>query len=73
MKKFIFPRQLANEVDPVTLKPSILIQVNLKKTYIPCEEQTEVNNDIFCVMRDAGLVGPNNTFEVGGGFDPLKV
>lgn len=70
-KKFILPISKANDVSPDGL-PSVMVQINLKKTYIPCGVGVNIPNDVFSVMKDAGIVSGNETYEVGGPFDPVR-
>lgn len=70
-KKFLIPTSFANERDPITLKPAIFIGVNGIKTYIVTGEVTPIKYECFCILKDAGILGSNETYEVGGEFDPF--
>ncbi len=70
-KKFLFPFNLANDCSPEG-KSSIMVQINSKKTYVICGEETMVDEDVFALLKDVGLVSSNETYEVGGPFDPVR-
>lgn len=71
-KTFFFPKSKANECDPVDGKPSIYVQIGAKRVFIHCEEQVHVERDVFSILRDCGIVSSDETYEVGGPFDPIR-
>jgi len=71
-KIFNFPDSFANDRDPMSGVPSIMVAINGRKQFIPVGRDTEVDYEAFCLLRDCGIISPNQTFEVGGEFDPFK-
>jgi len=72
-KQFLLPSSFANERDPVTLKSCVMVGVNSKKTYLPVGEVIPISYEVFCVLKDVNILGSNQTYEVGGDFDPLRL
>lgn len=71
-KKFFIPKNKANECNPMSGKPSVMVQIGARKVYIPCEEETLIDSDSFSVLKDAGIISATETFEIGGPFDPVN-
>lgn len=70
-KKFIIPTSRANDCDPLTGIPSIMVQNNAKKTFVPCGVETSIDADVFATLKDAGIITPEENYEVNS-FDPIK-
>lgn len=69
-KFFWFNRQLANWVDKDG-KSVIRICINGKVTIIPVERDVSIDYDVFCVLRDAGMISSSTTYEKGKIFEPF--
>lgn len=65
-RRYIIPIQKANERDPATMKPSVIVISGGKTMYLPVGEQITIAQDIFSILCDAGVLSP-----MEGGFDPL--
>ncbi len=71
-KRFILPREIANDCDPDTLKPSVVVTINGKRTFIPVGEPVAISYENFCTLKDAGILGPGHFYCVNAEFDPLN-
>lgn len=71
IKKFIFPLRFANECGPDGAS-SIMVQINSIKHFVPCGIPTDVPENVFAVLKDAGIVSSDESYEVGGPFDPIR-
>jgi hypothetical protein len=69
-RRFLFPRTLANDCDPATGKPVVMVQINSKKTMMPVEEPVEVNEDAFCLLKDVGII--KEEYQLDEVFDPMN-
>jgi len=69
-RRFLFPRSLANECDPATGKPVLMVIINSKKTMMAVEESVSVDQDIFCLLKDIGIV--KTEYQLDEIFDPLN-
>lgn len=70
-KRFVFPTNKANDVDPQG-RPAIMVQINSVRYFVPCGVETTVDNDVFCVLKDVGIVSASQTFGVDEIFDPVR-
>lgn len=57
---FIFPRNLADDVDRETGKHCITVSINNKKTLIPVEEPVYISRDIYDLFTSIGRYLPPN-------------
>lgn len=71
-KEFLFPESVANDTDPLTLKKVIRIQVNAKVHTIPINVRTKISYEAFCILKDAKIISPEETYETGKPFDPIR-
>ena len=71
MKTFYFPKKLSNDVDPKTGKHCIKVQINSFSQFFPVEEETPVSYEGFCLLKDIGVISPEQTYALGGEFDPF--
>lgn len=53
---YTFPRHLANGRDPITKKPCVCAGINTKSIHIPINTPTEVSNDYWSLLRQAGIM-----------------
>ena len=71
-KEYFFPEDLANEINPDTGEKSILTTLNSQKTYTPVGKRIGIDYETFCVLKDANIINPNETYETGKPFDPIR-
>ena len=62
---FVLPRRMANDIDIKTGKPCIFVGINGKATYIPVEEPTPIPYNVFCVLKDNGVLDYYKSYEEG--------
>lgn len=53
---FNLPRSMANEIDLATGKPCLHIGINGNQTYLPVEEPTLIPYNVFCTLKDMGIL-----------------
>jgi hypothetical protein len=71
-KTFFFPNHVANDINPFTGESCIVVGVNGRKTYIPIGIKTKISYQVFCVLKDSGLINPERTYESEEAFDLLR-
>lgn len=69
-RRFLFPRSLANECDPETGKPVVMVIINAKKTMMFVDEPVYVDQDAFCLLKDVGII--KSEYQLDEEFDPLN-
>jgi hypothetical protein len=62
---FILPKRMANDVDIVTGKPCLFVGINGKATYVLVEEPTPISYNVFCALKDIGILDYYKTYEEG--------
>lgn len=70
-KMFLFPKSLANEINPSTMEKCILLRINGQVSYIPVEKKVVINLQEYSLLRDIGVITGDHTYEVNPEFDPL--
>jgi len=68
---FNLPREMANDIDLVTGKRCITVGINGKNTNILVGEPVPIPYDVFCVLKDAGILNSYKKFTEGEDFKPL--
>jgi hypothetical protein len=66
----MFPSTVANDCDSDGT-PSIIVNINSKKTIVHTEEPVTLEYDVFCVLRDSGIISKDENYQAVGDFDPL--
>ena len=72
-KLFFIPTEKGNERNPETGELSVYVSINGHPHYVPVNKETTMDYDVFCVMRDAGIFGPNATYVSYDDFDPMRI
>ena len=68
-KRYIFPKEIANERDPQTGKSSVMVIVNGKQTFLPVEEPIEIPPDVFALLKDIGII--REDYQTDKDFNPF--
>lgn len=69
-KKFNFPHTFADSRDEYG-RPCIFVMIQGKPTYIPTGEFIEIEYNVYCLLKDIGIIGRNIHLEEGVEFNPL--
>lgn len=70
-KRFILPRSFANDGDPDTGKPIVLVYVNSKRYNLYVEEEIDIPYEPYCVLKDSSAYRDIDKYDMGGEFDPF--
>lgn len=62
---FVLSKRHANDIDIVTGKSCIFVGVNGQPHYIPVEEPTPIPYDVFCILREIGVMDVYREFNEG--------
>jgi hypothetical protein len=57
---------MANSIDPVTGKACIWVGVNGKQYTVLVEEPAIIPYNVFCVLKDCGILENYDSFNQGG-------
>ena len=72
-RAFFIPKNKANDRNPDTGESSIFVSINSKVQYVPVDKEVTMSYEVFCVLRDAGIFGPNSTYVSPDDFDPMRI
>jgi len=61
--KFIFPKEKANAIDPITKKKAIYASIGHEVIYFPVEEPVELHYDYFSLFIDIKLLSTLYKFD----------
>lgn len=62
---FKLPKSVSNEIDPVTGRPCVFVQVNGKAYHIQVDVDTPIPYPAFCILRELGKIPNYNSFDEG--------
>lgn len=68
---FNLPKTMANSIDTVSGKPCIWVGVNGKPYVLIVEEPIPIPYNVFCVLKDNGVLNPYEKYIEGEEFRPL--
>lgn len=68
---FNLPRTMANSIDPGTGRPCIHVGINGKYWDILVEEALPIPYNVFCVLKDIGILNHYEKYAEGEVFKPL--
>ena len=71
-RAFFIPESKANDRNPDTGESAVFVSINSKVQYIPVGKEVTMSYEAFCVLRDAGIFGPNSTYVAPDDFDPMR-
>jgi hypothetical protein len=69
---FLIPKEKANSFDPTTGEPCVFVGINGVNTNLPVGVPTPILYNVFCVLRDLGIVTYQDFYAEGGSFEPLR-
>ena len=65
---FNLPRSMANDIDLKSGKPCIYVGINGKSFYVPVETSTPIPYDVFCALKDIGILEHYESYVDGEEF-----
>lgn len=62
---------MSNDCDPETHKKVFQVSINGKILRVPTGIETTIPNDVFCVLKDTGMINDSRIYAVDHEFNPL--
>ena len=66
---FTLPRSMANDVDTITGQPCLFVGINGRPYYIPVESPSPIPYNVFCALKDLGILDYYSNYEEGQQFE----